>query len=201
MSEELVASVDDGLYQQLMGFGKLQFSNLDKDQLSESTANITAMISFLVGAIYALAKKGGHEDFDHAPVLQRYIMAKFKMPERNALGVIESNARMYQKYTYLENAYNEGYQAAMAWCDDETAQPQALGQFLKKHKDVSMSNLSAQGIKADAEVAEVESVSEPEPIEEAIVVMGSSVRPVFIFWFIAALLLMGMNYLLFKILL
>lgn len=204
-SEETDSSPEEILYKRLQTFGKRQFEHIDPEQFKSNSANLTATISFLVGSIHALAEHIDLQDYDHMPILQRYVMAKFKMPRPNARGIIESNDRLYKKYTYLENAYNEGREAAAAWCQDENAPAMSLNTFLQQYNDVTMSDLAKEGVREESSEQETESDPVPETTPDTTVkpdqAPSRSVRPVFLFWFAAVLVLAVMNFVLIRLLL
>ena len=143
---ETESASSESLYKRLQAFGKGQFEYIDQEQFKSNSANLTASISFLTGAIRAMAEHEDLEDYDTVQVLQRYIMAKFNMPRPNARGVIESNQRLAKKYVFLEDAFREGREAATAWCQDENTPLLHLNDFLRQHDDITMSDLGKKGV-------------------------------------------------------
>ena len=196
---------DDGLYKSLQAFGKGQFSYIDQELFKTNSANLTASISFLAGAIRAMAEHAGLDEYDPAQVLQRYIMAKFNMPRANARGIIESSQRLASKYTFLDDAFREGKEAAAVWCQDENTPLLQLNAFLQQHDDITMSDLGKKGVISEEPANEPVAVE--TVVEEVNVPVVSSPgmlalrRPQVVFWLIAVVLIVAMNYALLRVLL
>ena len=202
--EEAEPLSSDGLYKSLQAFGKGQFDYIDQELFKSNSANLTVSISFLAGALQALSEHAGLDDYDPAQVLQRYIMAKFNMPRANARGIIESNQRLASKYTFLNDAYREGRDAAVAWSEDENTPLLQLNVFLQQHDDITMSDLGRKGVisetPANEPVAE-ETAVKAAPVPAARTGGLALSRPQVVFWLIAIVLIVAMNYALFRILL
>ena len=202
--EETESLSSEDLYKSLQTFGKGQFGYIDQELFKSNSANLTAAISFLAGAVRTLAEHAGLDEYDPDQLLQRYIMAKFNMPRANARGIIESNQRLASKYAFLDEAFREGREAAVAWCLDENTPLLQLNAFLQQHDDITMSDLGKKGILSETpadEPAAEEASAETAPVPSVKTGDRALSRSRAVFWIVAIALIAGMNYALIRLLL
>jgi hypothetical protein len=179
----------DKLREQLTQFGQSQLGNLKPAQIAGITAHLVVSVAFFTGAIIYLASMRGIKKSHYLPALQDYLSDTFGLPANHAVGLVESNARLYKRYNLIENIYKQGWQTAQAWNNTPSQVTPQLESLLQEHKDLSMSALSLEGIKEEkAAPKEVEEIAPmPEPVIEAkrpfpwvrvvwlLVLLGSSV--------------------------
>lgn len=153
------------LQQQLKQFGQTQFGTRKPAEIAGTTAHLIMSVAFFTGATIQLASMRGMKKADYLPALQDYLSETFKLPAKNAAGLIESNARLFKRYKLIDSIYKKGWQTAQAWSNKEAVNAQ-LDALLQKHKDLNMSALNVEGIKeekvAPVEVEEI--IPTPEPV-------------------------------------
>lgn len=164
-----VSEAPDKFTEQLDAFSRHQLTSLKPSEINRITTHLMITTSFFTGATIYLAGKCQAPKPVYLKGLKNLLMNTFGMAEKNAAGLIESNARMYKRFTLIENAYNQGWQSAKSWVTSPSSSDKALYSLLQQHHDLSMSNLSIEGIKenksAPAEIEEIAHV-EMAPVPE-----------------------------------
>lgn len=154
------------LFDALSRFGTRQLEGANARGIPQVTAHLMVATAFFTGAVIQLASRQRLPKSVYLPALHRYLTHTFGLPERNAVGLVESNARLYQRYVLIENIYNQGWQASKAWQEKPGEAVSTLGPLLRRYRDLSMSTLGLEGIKekrvATPEVEEIAAV-EPAP--------------------------------------
>jgi hypothetical protein len=159
----------DKLREQLNQFGQSQLNSLKPAQIASITAHLVLSVAFFTGATIYLASMRGTKKSHYLPALQNYLSDTFGLPADHAVGLVESNARLYKRYTLIENIYKQGWQTAQAWNNTPNEVIPQLEALLQEHKDLSMSALNVDGIKeekaAPKEIEEI--IPTPEPKTKA----------------------------------
>ena len=159
----------ENLFDTLSRFGAAQLQGINAKAVPRVTAHLMVATAFFTGATIQLAGRQRLPKSVYLPALQRYLTSTFGLPERNAAGLVESNARLYKRYVLIENIYNQGWQAGKAWSERDGQEASALGPLLDRYRDLSMSTLGREGIKEKAVAAspEVEEIAAEAAVPQA----------------------------------
>lgn len=144
-----VTQAPDKFTEQLDAFSHQQLTNLNPSEINRITAHLTITTAFFTGATIFLAGKYQAPKPAYIKGLKNFLVNTFGIAEKNAAGLIESNARMYKRYTLIENAYNQGWQSAKSWVASPTVADNALHTLLQRHNSLSMADLNIEGVKED----------------------------------------------------
>jgi hypothetical protein len=155
------------LFETLTRFGENQLHDIKARDIHRVTAHLMVATVFFTGATIQLAARRRLPKAVYFPALQRYLSHTFGMPDKNAAGLVESNARLCKRYRLIENIYNQGWRAAKAWQDGDEQGSSMLVPLLRRYHDLSMSTLGREGVKAQPvatpEVEEVAAVAPAPP--------------------------------------
>jgi hypothetical protein len=161
-------AAEEKLFDALSRFGKLQLHGINARDIPQVTAHLMVATAFFTGAAIQLASRQHLPKSVYLPALQRYLTHTFGLPERNAAGLVESNARLYKRYVLIENIYNQGWQAGKEWQEKNGKAASALTPLLRRYRDLSMSTLGVEGIKKKtAATREVEDIAAAAPVPQA----------------------------------
>lgn len=142
-----MASVAEKFSAQLHAFSHSQLAKLKPAEINRITSHQMIATAFFSGATLFFARQLQAQKAVYMAALKQLLMTDFGLAEKNAAGLIESNARLYKRYRLIENAFNSGWQSAQGWTlAPEQGEP-SLHALLKKYHDLSMSNLHIEGIK------------------------------------------------------
>lgn len=156
------------LFDTLSRFGKDQLKGINASDIPQVTAHLMVATAFFTGAAIQLASRDRLPKSVYLPALHRYLTHTFGLPERNAAGLVESNARLYTRYVLIENIYNQGWQAGKAWREIDGQGASALLPLLQRYHDLSMATLDREGIKKKpVATREVEEIAAVEPAPQA----------------------------------
>jgi hypothetical protein len=154
----------DALFETLTRFGDHQLRGIKARDIHRVTAHLMVATVFFTGATIQLASRRRLPKAVYFPALQRYLSHTFGVPDKNAAGLVESNARLYKRYQLIENIYNQGWRAAKAWQDGDEQGSSLLEPLLRRYHDLSMSTLGREGVKAQpVATPEVEEVAAAPP--------------------------------------
>lgn len=158
----------ENLFDSLNAFGKIQLEGTNAKRIPQVTAHLMVATAFFTGATIQLASRRRLPKSVYLPALQRYLAHTFGLPERNAAGLVESNARLYKRYVLIENIYNHGWEAGKAWQEIDGRGASALAPLLQRYRDLSMATLGVEGIKEKPDVTpEIQEIAAVEPAPQA----------------------------------
>ena len=150
--------------QQLEQFGEAQLAGLSTRDICASTVHLILSTAFFIGAAIAIAKPLKASKTIYLASLREFLEKHFGLSAKNAAGMIESNARLYKRYTLIENIYNAGVRSAIDWCEDPRIRDNRLKGLIAQYHDLSMSGLNIEGIKEPVVApVEVEAIIHVEP--------------------------------------
>lgn len=154
------------LFDTLSRFGAVQLQGINPSNIPKVTAHLMVATAFFTGAAIHLASRDRLPKSVYLPALTRYLTRIFGLPERNAAGLVESNARLYKRYVLIESIYNQGWQAGKVWREIDGQSASALAPLLRRYHDLSMSTLDREGIKKKAAATpEVEDIAAVKPAQ------------------------------------
>ena len=161
-----MTAISDKFSNQLDSFGREQMAGLKSAEITRTTTHLILATAFFTGAILFLANHHGIPKPRCLKILITFLARTFGLAEQNASGLIASNARMYKRYTLIENIYKAGWKSAKARVQEQSSEL-SLKSLLTRYHDLGMSNLSIEGIKAETTVKE-SSPPTPVPAEEPV---------------------------------
>ena len=148
--------------------------------------------AFFTGASIGIAKQLKTPKRIYLASLTHLLEKHFGLSADNAAGMIESNARLYKRYTLIEKIYNAGWQSAINWQQDPSRRDTQLKSLLAQYHSLSMSNLNVEGIKEQiAAPPEVEVIAPMEPAITITIAKPRWGRRIFWLLFISLLALAG----------
>ena len=153
------------LSSQLASFGKAQLTDLAPRDISKSTIHLILTTAFFTGAVINLSKPLHATKKTYLDALTHFLAGNFGLGLENAKGSVESNARLYKRYVLIEKCFNHGWASAQSWGKGEPNTEDALKVLINKYRNLSMSNLSIEGVKEEkvAPPPEIEAIAHPEP--------------------------------------
>lgn len=131
----------------LAQFGESQLAELSTRDICASTVHLILATAFFSGAAIGFAKPLKTEKKIYLNSLRDFLETHFRLSTKNAVGMIESNARLYKRYVLIEDIYNAGMKAALDWHKDTASNNSALKNLLSQYQNLSMSGLNIEGIK------------------------------------------------------
>lgn len=154
------------LSQQLEQFGKSQLAGISARKICDTTVHLILTTAFFTGASIGLAKATKAPKKAYITALQELLKQNFGLSEKNAAGMIETNARMYKRYKLIDKIYNAGWHAAQSWLKNNHETDDALKSLLEEYRDLNMSGINVEGIKEEKAVTppEVEIIAHVEPV-------------------------------------
>jgi len=134
-------------HDQLCAFAEYQLGTLSTRDICASTVHLILATAFFTGAAIGLAKALKAPKKTYLASLRTLLQDRFGLSADNAVGLIESNARLYKRYVLIEQIYSAGLQAAQHWTSQSDAPKTALTDLLQRYRDLSMSGLNVEGVK------------------------------------------------------
>ena len=155
------------LSQQLEQFGKSQLADVSTRKICDTTVHLILTTAFFTGASIGLAKATKAPRKAYITALQELLKQNFGLSEKNAAGMIETNARMYKRYKLIDKIYNAGWQAAQSWLEKNHETDDTLKNLLEEYRELDMSSINVDGIKEEKAVTppEVEIIAHVEPAQ------------------------------------
>lgn len=147
----------DDFQQQLEAFCRKQLARQRPQDITRVTTHLILSTAFLTGATIHLAKARQIAKPVYLAALKKVLSDTFRLADKNADGLIESNARMYKHYKLIENIYNSGWRSAQAWLEHPQQGGDELNALLQQYHNLAMTDLGIEGVKqkpAAAPVAE-----------------------------------------------
>ena len=141
---------------QLDRFSEAQLAEVSTHDIQASTVHLILATVFFTGATIGIAKQSNTSKKTYLSSLGTFLENRFGLNSERASGMIESNARLYKRYVLIEQVYNAGWEAAHSWNPQTDKKSDELKTLLKKHQDLSMSDLSREGTKEQVVAAPVE---------------------------------------------
>ena len=150
---------------QLEQFSEAQLADVSTHNINTSTAQLLLATVFFTGAAISMAKQSNIPKKTYLATLRSFFEDRFGLSNDRASGMIESNARLYKRFVLIEKTYHAGWNAAQAWGQQTDGKNNELKDLLKKHHNLSMSELNIEGTKEQiAAHPEVEAAPTTEPV-------------------------------------
>lgn len=153
---------NDNLTQLLDTFCRKQLAIMQAADIPQVTTHLILSTAFFTGAAMYLGKTCQVSKPVYMQAVKKQLMETFKLGEENAGGLLDSSARMYKRYKLIEKTYNLGWQTARNWSKDPQGDQLTLARLLKKYHNLSMSDLSIEGVKEEMPIPSAKKESAPE---------------------------------------
>ncbi|NOX76659.1 MAG: hypothetical protein GXP17_08655 [Gammaproteobacteria bacterium] len=151
-------------------FSRHQLAGMRAGDITNVTTHQILTTAFFTGATIHLAAADKQPKSVYLPVLRQFLARTFDLNEERAAGLLESNARMYKRYTLVDRVYHEGWKTAQDWRQENGATQSVLKTLLREFQDLSMSDLNIEGVKEEqATLPEIEAIvaTETTPVSVA----------------------------------
>lgn len=154
---------------QLNQFGESHLANVSAHDIHSSTVQLLLATVFFTGAAISIAKITDTPRKNYHPLLRTFLEKNFRLSADRAEGMIESNARLYKRFVLIEKIYHAGWNAARDWKPGSNKHSDTLKALLKKHSNLSMSELNIEGTKQ--QVIEPPKTETIQPITPEVVIV------------------------------
>ncbi len=183
LTEEFLSQDDsktESIFEQLLSFSQDQLADISISEITENTAKTIVVCSFFSGSLRVFSETSDISNDEYRDILSKLIAKIFNMEESNANGLVDSNERLFHKYTFIENTYMLGSEAASQWQDMKEAAANRLKNHLESHKDITMDSLGSEGTK-DATAEDDEEEPTEETTENVSKAQKKSIKPIY-YW-------------------